>query len=229
MKKTLISILVAAMLLLVIGLAGCGQSETTTSGSGDESVADLLAKGKNNPGMSFDYVMTSKDLQMNGKMWVSGKNVKSEMTVHGQRMISIVDGVNNVAYMYNPDQNSAMKVPLNKTQSSKSVDAPDKEIQGIDPAKITSLETVTYDGAVCRVLSMQRPNDQAEVKLWVREDCGIPVKTETTDPSGGKMVVEYKNLVIGALPPETFVLPAGVQVTDMSQMMKQMSQPQSQQ
>jgi len=227
MKKTLILLLVASLLLLVIGLTGCGKTETASSGGSDESVADLLAKGKNNPGMAFDYVVTAKAAQMSGKMWISGKNMKSEITVQGQRMISIVDGVDNVAYMYNPEQNSAMKMPLNNIKSNKSVDAPDKEIQGMDPAQITALETVTYDGAECRVLSLKRPVDQSEVKLWVREDCGIPVRTEVTEPSGDKTVVEYKNLVIGALPAETFTLPAGVQVTDMSQIMKQMgnSQP----
>jgi len=226
MKKVLSLWLAATVLLLVIGLTGCGNSETTsTGGNSSESVADLLAKGKNNAGMSFDYVMTGKAMQMNGKMWISGKNMKTEMTLQGQKMISIVDGTANVVYMYNPEQNSAMKMPIDKNQSGKSVEAPDKEIKDMDPAQFKELETVTYDGAVCRVISMQRPTDKSDVKLWVREDCGIPVRTEVTDPSGEKTVVEYKNLVVGAVPPETFVLPAGVQVTDMSQMMKQMQQP----
>ncbi|MBC7325977.1 MAG: hypothetical protein H5T99_11820 [Moorella sp. (in: Bacteria)] len=60
------------------------------------------------------------------------------------------------------------------------------------------------------------------MRMWVREDYGLPVRVEVTSAAGGKTVMEYKNLRVGPLPPDTFKLPTGVEVTDINQLMKQL-------
>jgi hypothetical protein len=42
-----------------------------------------------------------------------------------------------------------------------------------------------------------------------------------TAADGSKSTLEYKNLQIGALPADTFTVPSGITLTDMSEMMKQ--------
>ncbi|WP_145091145.1 hypothetical protein [Sporomusa sp. KB1] len=80
----------------------------------------------------------------------------------------------------------------------------------------------TYDGVKCKVLLTQDEGEgKSQTKLWVREDYGIPLRVEVTEANGSKnMVMEYKNLKVGAQPAAAFQLPEGVEVMDMGEMMK---------
>lgn len=71
---------------------------------------------------------------------------------------------------------------------------------------------------------MTSPDGKEQVKMWVHEEYGIPLRVEVTEADGSKSVLEYKNLKVGPQPADTFKLPAGVQVTDMGEMMKNMPQ-----
>jgi len=221
MRKSIVWLVAFAFVVIGIGLVGCGggkqESSQTASPAKQESVTDLLSKGRNLPGLTYDYVMTAKDTKMNGKVWVAGKKIKSEMVMENQKIISILDGDANVLYSYMPEQNMAMKMAFDPSKVSKSPDQYSKEL---DAAKIKVLETTTYDGIRCKVLLMQETEGKGQTKMWVREDYGIPLRVEVTDPSGESMVMEYKNIKIGAQSADIFKLPAGVEVTDMSEMMK---------
>ena len=228
-KKTMV---IAVICSMIIGLfaVGCGGSKQSTApGAGSqqaepkqESVADLFAKGQKISGLSYDFVMTAKEEKpLTGKMWIAGKKMKSEMTVENNKMTMIIDGDAKVAYTYNPAENAAMKIPLNN--QVKTTDTPDKFTKDVDAAKVKVLETTTYDGVKCRVLLVTDEATKTQSKMWVREDYGIPMRVEVTDPNGSKMLMEYKNMKVGALQPDVFQLPPGVTITDMSEMMKKMT------
>lgn len=237
-----LKILLVALLVFTLasfGLAGCGgnkqqsdsgDSQTVSTGQeiakgdGQVSVTDLLTKGRHIKGMSCDYVFTAEGITMQGKMWVQGDKVKNETTVEGQRIIMIFDG--STFYSYNPAENMAIKFSDDDLQGdSDEVETPLDYAEDIDSDEvITELETVDYEGAKCRVLSVKEKDSQDEAKMWVREDYGIPVRVEATDANGIKSVIEYKNMVVGALPADTFKLPAGVQVQDMSEMLSHISE-----
>ncbi|MDH7578871.1 MAG: hypothetical protein QHH75_13890 [Bacillota bacterium] len=135
-------------------------------------------------------------------------------------MISFFDGDTNTVVTYYPDQNKAVKLSADK--QPKTVLTPGEYTGGVDLNKAKVLETVDYDGARCRVVAVSGAGNKEEVRMWVREDCGLPVRVEVTSAAGGKTVMEYKNLRVGPLPPDTFKLPTGVEVTDINQMMKQL-------
>jgi outer membrane lipoprotein-sorting protein len=216
--------LFVAVTLVAVSLifAGCGGgSKDAAKGPApapakEESVADLFAKGKNAAGMSYDFVTTMKDMKMEGKMWIAGKKMRTEMTIP-QKMISIVDGDANVAYTYIPEQKSAMKVALDQAKTGKS---PDSFTQAGDAPKYKVVGSETIDGVRCKVLLMQEPNTKSETKMWVREDYGLPARVEISESGNKVMVTEYKNLKVGAVPAETFKLPDGTKIIDMSDMMK---------
>lgn len=223
MKKWVTVFLAMFVMLVGLGLSGCGGGNKDAGSAAqpkEESLADLLGKGKQATGLSYDFIMTAKSgPQMNGKMWIDGKKMRNETVTQNQKMVMIVDGDANVAYMYNPDQNSAMKIPLD---NSKSQQTPSGYTRDVDPAKAKVLETTTYDGIRCRVVQIDSADGKSQTKMWLREDYGLPVKVETTDASGGKTVMEYKNMKVGPVPTDTFQLPGGVKVTDMGGMMRQM-------
>ncbi len=230
MKKAWIIFLMVAFMAMSLFVAGCGGSKPSQTPSSSpagqpaeqkqETVADLFAKGKKISGMSYDYSMKGKEEQaMTGKMWISGKKIKSEMTIENNKMSTIIDGEAKVAYMYNPAEKSAIKIPLDQ---AKTADTPDKFTNDADAAKVKVLETTTYEGVKCRVLMITDEKTKVQTKMWVREDYGVPMRVEVIEEDRTKMVMEYKNMKFGPISADEFQLPAGVEVTDMGEMMKKM-------
>ena len=221
MKKIMTLVAIA---LFLLSLSGCGGTDKTSTSSSpppakQESAADLLAKGKNLPGLTYDYTMKLKEgPSMAGKVWLSGKKMKTEATMENQKIVTFLDGEANVVYNYMPSQGKLLKIPFDPAKAAKSPDQYSKET---DAAKVTLLETVNYDGVSCKVVLLDPKSDQSQVKMWVREDYGIPAKVEVTEAGVLHMTTEYKNIKVGPVPPETFALPQGVPVIDMGEMMKQ--------
>ena len=216
----------AVIALLAFGLAGCGGTDKKSTSSSSpppvkqESAADLFAKGKNLPGINYDYTMKAKEgPTMTGKVWLSGKKMKTEATVENQKIITFLDGDANVVYNYMPGQDMIMKIPFDPAKAAKSPDQYSKET---DATKVKILETVPVDGVSCKVMILEEKPGQSQVKMWVREDYGIPAKVEVTEGGVLQMVADYKNIKVGPVPAETFALPQGIPVTDMGEMMKQL-------
>lgn len=229
-------LLPAVLVLLCLVLAGCGTGRQSTGQQPKEqppaqekagqatkegSVSELFAKGQHIGGMSYEYVLTTSSGVMQGKVWLQDNRIKTDAVVAGQRMISFFDGETNTITTYYPDQNKAVK--LTADRQPKTVLTPKEYTGGVDPGKVKALETVVYDGVRCRVLAVPGAGGKEEVRLWVREDYGIPVRVEVTSAAGEKTVMEYKNLQVGPLPPDTFELPPGVEVTDLNKMLNQLS------
>lgn len=214
--------LAIALLAFSLVFSGCGGGKDAAKGPApapakEESIADLFAKGKNVAGMSYDFVMTMKEMKMEGKMWIAGKKMRTDMTVMNQKTVTITDGDANVAYMYNPDEKSALKVAMDQAKGGQS---PDSFTLPADAPKYKVVGTETIDGVRCKVLLMQEPNTKAENKMWVREDYGLPVRVEISESGNKVMVAEYKNMKIGAVPSETFKLPEGTKIMSMDDMIK---------
>lgn len=144
--------------------------------------------------------------------------MKTEGTVEGKKLITIFDGDTNTVYTYYPDLNMAMKV--SGTKIYEKAPTPTDYTRDADPDKIKTLETTTYDGVKCKVMLIEREEGKEQVKMWVREDYGIPVLVEATAPDGSKTVMEYKNLKVGPQPSGVFELPAGVKITDVNEIIK---------
>lgn len=205
-----------AVLLFGFSLSGLSFAEAAAQ---DESVKNLMSKGEKVAGFSYDYVMEQtidgNKVKMTGKVFSSGQKTRNESAIDGQKMIVITDGEAKVMYNYNPGQNSAMKISFD---GNKGANTPAKFDGKTDAAKVKILGTDTYDGIKCKILSIEGERGEA-TKMWVREDYGLPVKIETVMPNG-KMTMEHKNMKIGPQPAELFKLPSGVEITDMSEMMK---------
>jgi len=222
-KKTLAVMVSILLVVALLGLAGCSKGKTsepaasdkakvTESAGGDAAELQKLFKSvKEVKGMSYDMVstMSGKDANMKsqGKFFISGKKVRMEMEAQGMKSIIISNG-SGEAYMYMPATNTAMKTPLPK---EKPADAWAESEEDLADMKIVGHEKI--DGCQCVVVTVAAA--EGSMKMWLREDIGMPVRMETGDASN-KMVIEYKNFKIGAQPDSLFELPAGAKVMDMS-------------
>ena len=188
----------------------------------EETIAAIMMRAKNAPGVSYDMVMTAPGFSNTSKLWSSKDKMRVENTFEGKKMITIVDG--DITYMYNPEENVAMKFSGKNlpTGMEGKPEHPSDYQDNIVKDSIKSLETVVYEGVKCRVITFVDKEDGATAKMWLREDYGLPMKQEVVSKKGEKMTIEYKNMKIGAQAADLFKLPAGVKVQDMNAMMQNM-------
>lgn len=186
------------------------------------SLQGLVDKGMNlmDKGIAFDYIMSGPSGTISLKMWVQGYKFKTEGTFGGEKVISIFDLEGKTLITYYPGKNEAVKLSADSPEVK--AKPPGDYIKKTDFTRAQVIETAVYDGVRCRVILLPEDNG-GQTKMWIREDCGIPVRVEKTAPDGARTVTEYKNLQFGPLPPGTFDLPPGVNVRDINQMLEQLT------
>lgn len=224
MKKSMVFITTGFLALQLI-LTGCsGSNDATNKNTGvqvekdkpaseTETLSTILAKGKGTKSMTCEYSVTSKDAVVNGKVWVKDKSVKSESEINGRKVVMLVNGSDNSVVSYVPGENFAMKI--NNIQSGQNVQTPAEYVEKLMEDKAKVIETVTYQGSKCKVIEMKDDNAKTQTKMWIREDLGLPVKVETIEANGEKIIMEYKNISTEKISEDVFKLPEGIQITDM--------------
>lgn len=232
MKTKPLTWIIACLCLLIVSglLAGCGGDKKEAAAppaaqpaAQTESIEAIFAKAKQMPGISYESVITAKDMTVNAKIWVEKNKVKMEQTVRDQKFVMYFDGED--MYQYDAGKNIAMKFPI-KAMEGKGIKRPDPAAytEQMAPGSLKVLETVVYEGVKCRVVSYTMKEGEQAVKMWIREDYGFPMRMEIVMKNGDKIMTENKNVKIGAIPEDTFKLPAGAKIQDMSEMMKSLPQ-----
>jgi len=186
--------------------------ETLTAPTSSESLIDLLGKAK---GISVKYDMVTTDngeIVSTGTAWLKGNNMRVDTTAEGQAVVVIVNGDNRVSYMYQPDENKALKTVLDEVPESVTGDV--EALMNLNP---TIIGTETIDGMRCTVIEyvvMEKP-EEVKMKQWVWLKYGLPVQVEMTSPSGTSRT-EMRNFDFGSISGTTFGLPAGVEIINLS-------------
>ncbi len=222
------------ILALILLMSGCGGKETPPpaastpepapapaetpqapppSTPAEDSVAAIFAKGEKIDGLYFEFVMTVGSEKAEGKTWTEGKLLRNDILADGQVISSIIDMEQGVAYTYMPDQNMAMKINIDMVDTE-GFQNPTEYTGNIDPTVLDIVETTTYEGLKCIVMVLVNTQGQEELKMWVSEEYGIPVRVETME-GGIKTIIEYKNLKVGPIAADVFQVPQGVQIVEM--------------
>ncbi len=228
------SLLVCLSLMTALLMAGCGSSaspsttpapsttppaptpSTKPTANLDDSLGILLDKAKTVDGLYFEYVVETTGAQTGSmKMWWTKKAQKIEMSDNGQAVTMIMDSEAKVAYMVQPEQKIAMKMPLD--QSTAEVEPPLDFISKVDTNDYKVVETVTLNGTKCKVIVPKDGTIESGLKLWISEEHGVPIRVESVS-EGSKWAIEYRNLKVGPIAPETFKVPTGYQIMDLSKL-----------
>jgi hypothetical protein len=186
------------------------QPPTTTAGG--NSLDAIISKGAAITSMYYEMVSTVPGQgTTTTKVWMKDyKKFRMEMAAEGASYIIIVDEDAGVMYMYYPDQNMAMQMTFEGTDTQGMVQDPESLLQ-YNP-DITGTET--YDGKPCIVISYSEPG-YGTFKEWIWTEYGFPLKIESTT-SEGTSTVEFKNISFSPIDDSVFELPSGVTIQTIS-------------
>jgi len=211
------------VMLLALALVGCGGSapeEGEEDQNGNQSVSEeevsaeeLLAKGMSVEGFSYDYVLTMPNGEkITHKMWVKGDNMRSEMEnpAGGEPILSIVNKEEGFIYVYQPEVNYALQMPLD--QSDMDTTSPQDYISDTDAESMIFTSREMFDSKECLVYEMDYEGGKG--KMWIWEEGGMPLRVETTSGMD-TIVVEFLNFNIGNVADSMFQLPTGTEIMDL--------------
>lgn len=217
MKTKNIGIIVVLILLLGIGVwfwLSSQKPEEAITPEGEEeaeSLPDILAKATGISSLKYDMVATAPDEEaVTMKMWWKGKMVRMEGTFEGKSMVYLVDVSKQLAYIYFPSENTAMKMGLGEAQESTG-ESPTGQSESVMKYDPVTVGTEVWDGKSCLVIKYT--TETSEVKMWVWTKYGLSIKTESTTAEGTS-IVELKNIEFGEISDSMFELPAGVQIME---------------
>jgi len=216
MKKIVIIIVLIALVGIVAWLLLGGEKEVSPGEEEEEaetelSLTEILGKAKGITSLKYDMVATAPgEAAVTIKMWWKGKKIRMEGTFEGKSMVYLVDVDEQLAYMYFPAENTAMKIGLGKAQETAG-ESPTEQSESIVKYNPVTLGTETLDGKSCLVIEYTTETD--DVKMWVWTQYGLPIKTESTTAEGTS-IVELKNIESGDISDSMFELPAGVQLIE---------------
>ena len=222
MKKIVFYIILSLLVVTVFVLGGCSNSSPTGSGSEAvpkiESIADLVQKVQDTAtqmqGISLDYVMTESDKTISsGKIWgqPSNKMMRVETTINKIQDIIIINENEKSVIIYQPDKKTGKKVDIS-TYSQLADLSYEDYVNNIDP-KATDLGNEDVNGEKCRVIQYTS-NDKSTITMWIREKLNFPSRIKTVNADGIARQSDYTNIIIGTLPADTFIVPAGISIHD---------------
>lgn len=235
-KKRVTTILAWVMVVLVMALlAGCGSSESGSS-QADQAIdkkaeqpadaitmADLTGKFASVPGIYFEMDLEVEEAGKisTAKFWVKGENMRSEM--------ESPDGSGTLTNIINASQQEAfmilggeMAMRIDISQATEGVTMPGEAYEDVDASRAQLVGYEKVNDKDCAVFEVSEGSNN--VKYWIWEEYGFPVKTEIT-ADGQTTTVEYKNVKVEEIPDSMFEIPAGIEILDMNGMMLNIPQP----
>ena len=136
-----------------------------------------------------------------GEIFLKDNKSRTELNMYGMNTVTIMDG--NNAYVYMPEQNTAMKIPGFEAR---------EHVPDVDNYKRDCMFLGEEDvaGRLCSVYSCSKSGKS--FKVWMNEEVGFPSKV-----SGMGVVTYYQNIDFNLpLADSLFILPEGAQVQDMN-------------
>ncbi|MBZ9572275.1 hypothetical protein KJA15_03020 [Patescibacteria group bacterium] len=220
MRKIAFFVLFLLLVVLVLVGAGCGEKKVEEEGAVPsngkveeeaESLTDILDKAKDVVSLKYDVVVTAPDqAAITTKVWYKGTNMRVEGTFEGYTGVYLLDAGEQLAYLYVPAQNIAMKMDWSKARGTAG-ESPTEQSESVMDYNPVTVGTEVLDGKTCLVVEYSTETE--EVKMWIWTRYGIPIRTEGTTAKG-TTVVEIKNIDFGDISNSIFELPAGVQIME---------------
>lgn len=186
--------------------------EESSEALSDIEIESLLSKAEQAEGMQYDLSATSPQGEFEAEVWHDwgSQNMRIEGDFEGQESVVVITEDAQIVYL--PVENMAVKVDKGQVEeyTENTAESQTQEVEANLP-EIEIEGRESFDGKDCVVVSY--PQQENDVRVWIWEEYGIPIKTETTGDEG-ETVVELTNLQVKEISADRFELPEGVGVQE---------------
>ncbi len=183
-------------------------------GLNEEELADLFAKGKELD--EFYYEMKVSGLGEDDgltRMYMKEGLMRIESEVMGQSFMMIYS--EDAFYTLDPQSKTAIKMPIgDEGNEDREVVTMDDFAENLDDENMNYVGKETVNGISCLVVETKEQNSDNQVKMWLHEEYGIPMKIETSG-SDNVHVMEVTDFKTDSLSDDLFKLPEGYQIIDL--------------
>jgi len=212
MKKVIIIIVVLILIGIGVWFWLSSKKVVPPGKKAELSLTEILGKAKDLASLDYDMVITAPgEAAVTTKMWRKGTKTRIEGTFEGYTGVYLLDAGKELAYLYIPAQNIAMKMDWGKAKGTAG-ESPSEQSESVMKYNPVTVGTEILDGKSCLVI--EYTTETEKIKSWVWTEHGLPIRIESTTDEGTS-VVELKNIGFGDIPDSMFELPAGVQIMEL--------------
>lgn len=188
-----------------------GEEAVTPGEEAEVSLAEILGRAEGVSSFKYDAVITTPgQAAVTTKMWWKGTKMRIEGTFEGYTGVYLLDTAEELAYLYVPAQNIAMKMDWGKAKGTAG-ESPSEQSESIMKYNPVIVGTEVLDGKNCLVI--EYTTETGKTKSWVWIEHGLLIRIESTTDEG-TTVAEIKNIDFGGVPDSIFELPTGVQIME---------------
>ena len=149
--------------------------------------------------LSATQVITTQGTTLTTKVNVDHGRVRSETTLEGMSMTTIILPDKKMIYSIMPQQKMIMEIPLDMSNQ--------QDPLSMDPASLQYefLGEEIRSGVLCSKYKLSNPSGKPQF-FWVNKNTLAPLEMSAED---GTVNVQWKDVVIGPQPESLFMIPAG--------------------
>lgn len=188
----------------------------------EKSLDNIFSQTQNMENYSYEiYTDLADGTSFVTKLWSSGNKSKMESNYPetGENVTMIIDGDEEVSYLYMPAENMALKIPYDNFAGFAEGEEEGTEdyielMKGFADDEEVEVEDGTYEGEPVKIITGEI--DGNTNIIWVSTQTGFPLKSEFYMDGELESTATFENFDDSAIDPSIFNLPEDVEIQDMT-------------
>ena len=185
----------------------------------EEELSDLFTGGREMDEFYYEMKVTGMgEEDYTTKMYMKSGLMRMESEIMGQSAMMIY--TEDAFYTLDPQSKTAIKMPMEMNEEEER-DVPTLEdfTDDVDEGSMNYLGKETINGITCHVVESRELDSGYQVKMWLHEEYGFPMRVETRMENEEMHVSEVTDFKVGGLSDDLFEIPEGYQIMDLDGMM----------
>jgi len=195
------------------------EQEEEQEGLSDEELGDLFENGKEMDEFFYEMNVSGMgDEDSTTGIYIKGKLMRIEGEAMGQRFMMIYD--DETFYTLDPQSKTAIKMPMGmEDEEDRDTPTLDDFTQDVDKSNMNYVGKETINGISCHVVESKDLNNDYEVKMWLHEEYGFPMRIESKMENDEIYISEVTDFQVGNISDDLFEIPEDYEIVDLGSMM----------
>ncbi len=177
-------------------------------------ISEILAKSEELDSIYYDIMGGDVDEESwVGKFWQRGEKSRLEIITDEGIMISILNPEEDTALVYLPSYRVAMRMDSLQEREIREASVREKAA-GILRYSPVVVGEENFNGKECIIIEYTDTEREEDVKMWVWEDYGIPVKM-VMEADGDVSQIEVSNVDFNEIDEDIFVMPEEIEIMEL--------------